>query len=88
MVWRSSISPLLLQLILISMSGLYISDLGKRSLEKDFMALIFGRPIAQHCIRISDDCENVLEVDTALAWKESGSSAGWSNEVAIEIVIR
>jgi len=52
------------------------------------MALIFGRPIARHCVKVSDTCENVLEIDTIRAWKESDSKASWSNEVAVEVVIR
>jgi hypothetical protein len=52
------------------------------------MALIFGRPIAKHCVKISDKCENILEIDTIRAWKESDSKATWSNEVAVEVVVR
>lgn len=68
--------------------AIYVSDLKERSIGDDFFALIFGRPIAAHCVKISDVCENVLEIDLIRAWEESGSSAGWSNEVAVEIVIR
>ena len=70
------------------LEGLYISDLKHRSLDDDVMALIFGRPIAKHSVKISDTCENVLEIDTIRAWKESDSKASWSNEVAVEVVIR
>lgn len=69
-------------------SGLYVSDLKKRSLKDDFIALIFGRPIPFHCVKINDVCDDVLEIDTVRAWKETNSNAGWSNEVAIEVVIR
>ncbi|PVI03319.1 glycoside hydrolase family 36 protein [Periconia macrospinosa] len=68
--------------------GLYISDLKQRSIEKDFMGVLFGRPIPAHCVSVSKDDENVLEIDTARAWKETDSKAGWSNEVAVEVVIR
>lgn len=68
--------------------GLYISDLKKRSLKDDFIALIFGRPISLHCVKVNEACENVLEIDTARAWKETDSQASWSNEVAVEVVIR
>lgn len=68
--------------------GVYISNLKDRNLDDDFMALIFGRPIAKHCVKISDTCENVLEIDTTRAWKESNSKASWSNEVAVEIIVR
>lgn len=68
--------------------GLYISDLKHRNLDDDIMAVIFGKPIARHCVKISDTCDNVLEIDTTRAWKESDSKASWSNEVAVEVVIR
>jgi hypothetical protein len=65
-----------------------VSDLKERNIEDDFFALIFGRPVAGHCVKVSDSDENVLEIDTIRAWKESDSKATWSNEVAIEVVIR
>ncbi|KAF2109244.1 raffinose synthase protein-like protein Sip1 [Lophiotrema nucula] len=68
--------------------GIYISDLKQRSLEDDVIALIFGRPFPQHCVKISDVNDNVLEIDTYRAWKETDSHAGWSNEIAVEVVIR
>ncbi|KAF2476544.1 raffinose synthase protein-like protein Sip1 [Lindgomyces ingoldianus] len=68
--------------------GLYISDLSKRSLKDDFMALISGKPIPAHCVKVNDVCDNVLEIDLARAWKETNSNAGWSNEVAVEVVVR
>ncbi|KAF2641683.1 raffinose synthase protein-like protein Sip1 [Massarina eburnea CBS 473.64] len=68
--------------------GLYISDLKERSIEKDFMAVVFGRPVPAHCVKVSTGNENVLEIDTVRAWKETDSQAGWSNEVAVEVVIR
>ncbi|KAF2786971.1 glycoside hydrolase family 36 protein [Melanomma pulvis-pyrius CBS 109.77] len=68
--------------------GLYISDLKKRSIEDDFFGLIFGRPIPLHCVKINEVCDNILEIDIARAWKETDSEAGWSNEVAVEVVIR
>jgi len=52
------------------------------------MALLFGRPIELHCVTVSSACKNVLEIDVARAWKESEQRAGWSNEVAIEVLIR
>ncbi|KAL6712570.1 hypothetical protein ACN47E_000447 [Coniothyrium glycines] len=68
--------------------GLYVSDLTKRDIDNDFFAVIFGRPISRECVRISTANENVLEIDTYRAWKETDSRAGWSNEVAVEVVIR
>ncbi|KAF2271031.1 glycoside hydrolase [Lojkania enalia] len=68
--------------------GLFISDLGKRSLKDDFLATIFGKPIPLDCVKVSNTCADVLEIDVARAWKETDSQAGWSNEVAVEVVIR
>ncbi|KAF2007168.1 glycoside hydrolase family 36 protein [Amniculicola lignicola CBS 123094] len=68
--------------------GLYVSDVKARNLEDDFFAMIFGKPVPFHCLKINDACENVLEIDLARAWEETGSKATWSNEVAIEIIIR
>ncbi|KAL1612977.1 hypothetical protein SLS60_001208 [Paraconiothyrium brasiliense] len=68
--------------------GIYISDLKKRSIKDDFMAVIFGRPISSECVKINDQCENILEIDTIRAWKETDQHAGWSNEVAVEVIIR
>ncbi|KAF1832731.1 glycoside hydrolase [Decorospora gaudefroyi] len=68
--------------------AIYVSDLPQRSIEKDFFAVLFGRPIPAHCVRVSKQCGNVLEIDTTRAWKETDSKASWSNEVAVEVVIR
>jgi len=68
--------------------GVYISDLKKRSIEDDFFALIFGRPVPLSCVKVSDANENVLEIDLTKAWKETDQHASWSNEVAVELVIR
>lgn len=50
--------------------------------------MLFGRPIPIDCVRVSEQCENVLEIDTIRAWKETDSKAGWSNEVVVEVLIR
>ncbi|KAH8710191.1 raffinose synthase protein-like protein Sip1 [Phaeosphaeriaceae sp. PMI808] len=68
--------------------GLYVSDLKQRSIEKDFFAVVFGSPVSAECVRVSEADENVLEIDVQRAWDESGQKASWSNEVAIEVVIR
>jgi hypothetical protein len=49
---------------------------------------IFGRPISTHCVKISAADENVLEIDLTRAWKETDQKASWSNEVAVELMIR
>jgi hypothetical protein len=57
--------------------GIYVSDLKQRNIEDDFFAVLFGRPIPTDCVKISDVCENVLEIDLAKAWKETDQNASW-----------
>jgi len=52
------------------------------------MAMLFGRPIPLDCVKVSATCEEVLEIDLRKAWEETGATAGWSNEVAVELIIR
>ncbi|KAF2030319.1 raffinose synthase protein-like protein Sip1 [Setomelanomma holmii] len=68
--------------------GVYISDLKDRSIKDDFFALIFGKPIASHCVKVSVTNENVLEIDLVRAWEETDQKSSWSNEVNVEVVIR
>lgn len=65
--------------------GLYVSELPSRSIDKDFMIMIFGRPIPVHCVRVNEVCDRLLEIDVERAWKENEERAGWSNEVSIEV---
>jgi hypothetical protein len=69
------------------MIGFYISDLPSRSIEDDFMATMFGRPIPLHCVKKSTMYENVLEIDTERAWAESDKKTNWSNEVHVELTM-
>ncbi|KAF2084466.1 glycoside hydrolase family 36 protein [Saccharata proteae CBS 121410] len=70
--------------------GIWISDLEHRSLEDDFLALMFGVPVSLEAVRKvgSGGGGGVLEIDLARAWRESDQRAGWSNEVAIEVFVR
>lgn len=70
------------------MTGVYISDLKKRNINDDFFAVLFGRPIPSDCVKVSAKDENVLEIDLTKAWKETDQKASWSNEVAVELIIR
>ncbi|KAK8195515.1 raffinose synthase protein-like protein Sip1 [Phyllosticta capitalensis] len=65
--------------------GIWIEDLEKMDIENRFIALIFGKPVAMHCVKVKN---SVLEIDLVRAWEESDQRAGWSNEVAIEVIIR
>lgn len=73
---------------MLTAQGVYISDLKKRSIEDDFFAVLFGRPVPADCVKTSKADENVLEIDLAKAWKETDQKASWSNEVAVELIIR
>lgn len=68
-------------------AGFYISDLETRSVENDFMALMFGSGIPLECVRKSMDFENVLEVDLEKAWALSDQKHSWSNEAHVELFI-
>lgn len=51
------------------------------------MGLMFGKPIPLDCVKKSEADPYVLEIDLETAWKESDQRAGWSNEVAVEVII-
>jgi hypothetical protein len=58
-------------------AGVYVSDLKDRSIEDDFFAVMFGRPIPSDCVKVSDVSENVLEIDLVKAWQETDQKASW-----------
>jgi hypothetical protein len=65
--------------------GVFVSDLEKRSVEQNFMVLIFGKPVPVETVKVSEDCKRVLAIDVEEAWKRSGQRADWSNEVSVEV---
>jgi hypothetical protein len=74
--------------------GLWLSDLSDRSIDNDFMVMIFGKPIPAHCVSkrsasnaVHKDAGGVLKIDVERAWKEMELQAGWSNEVAVEVFV-
>ena len=69
-------------------TGVYISNLSNRSIEDDFLGLLFGKGVGLHCVRKSPRDNNILEIDLKRAWEESDKKAGWSNEVNFELFIR
>lgn len=73
------------QIKALGVLGVWISELEAKSVEEDFMVLIYGKTIGEGCVRKRG---KVLEVDVEKAWKESGEEAGWSNEVSLEIFMR
>lgn len=67
-------------------SGIYISDLAKRSIEDTIMIMILGQGIPLHTVS-SDTSNAVLQVDIERAWDELELNGGWSNEVPVVIYI-
>ncbi|KAK3076746.1 hypothetical protein LTS18_012180 [Coniosporium uncinatum] len=66
--------------------GVYVSNLDNHTIGDHMMATISGKPVPLHCVKKSKTA-NVLEIDLARAWEETGSSAGWSNEVTMELFV-
>jgi hypothetical protein len=63
-----------------------VSNLRERSIEEDFFAVLFGRPIPSDCVKISDACEDVLELDLAKAWEETDQNASWRYVSTIKFI--
>lgn len=68
--------------------GVYISDLPNKSIEEDFMVMIYGKPIPVETVSKSQTSAQVLQIDVEKAWRDSGEDSGWSNEVSLEIFMR
>ena len=73
------------QLKALGTFGLWIGDLEARSVDENFMVTIFGKPIRASNARVDG---KVLLIDVASAWEESGETAGWTNEVPMEIFMQ
>lgn len=72
----------------LGLLGVYISELGSKTVEKNFMVTLMGEAIPAHTVRKEDKKENqaqVLEIDVLTAWKEMDLSSGWNNEVSVQI---
>ena len=74
--------------------GLWISDLEESSVGARIMVMIYKQPVPEHCVSTKEDKGGektdgggVLEIDVARAWNEMGFSAGWSNEVEVEVFV-
>ena len=66
--------------------GVYISSLGKKSVEDDVLVLVQGKVVPVHTVKIQEQSP-VLEVDVERAWDEMGLEAGWSNEVRVSVFV-
>lgn len=68
--------------------GIYVEGKQDRSVDDDMLILLFGKPIQRDCVVWEEVAGGgMLRVDVLKAWTESGESAGWSNEVSIEMFI-
>ncbi|PGH14700.1 hypothetical protein AJ79_02866 [Helicocarpus griseus UAMH5409] len=69
--------------------GIYVSDLGTRTVQEDFMVMLSGRAVPVHTVQLKSAPgavgQTVLAIDVAAAWKEMGLSSGWSNEVVVQV---
>jgi hypothetical protein len=72
-------------MVLIWLTGIYISTLPKMTIEGDFMATIQGQAIPPETVSVSEADKHVLQVDLEVAWKKMGLKAGWSNEVEVKV---
>jgi hypothetical protein len=68
-------------------SGIYISDLPARPIEKTFMITILGKVLPTHTVTVSNVDEHILEINVEKAWKELDLESGWSNEVEVKVYI-
>ncbi|KMU73335.1 raffinose synthase [Coccidioides immitis RMSCC 3703] len=65
--------------------GIYISDLGTRTVEDNFMVMISGRAVPVETIKVQGP--NLLSVDILTAWREMRLERGWSNEVVVQVLM-
>ena len=65
-------------------TGLYISGLSHRSIINDLFATISDRPIPIGAVSVQGD---VLSIDLARAWRETGLEPSWNNEVSVTVLI-
>ena len=82
--------------------GLWISDLGARTVEREFLVTIRDRIVPRERVgksavpedgdrenrKISKAGAGVLEIDVLGAWRDLGLEAGWGNEVTVTILMR
>lgn len=68
--------------------GVYISDLPNRTVDKNFMVMVFGQAVPRKTVwKEGGDDSTILAIDVLAAWKTMGLSAGWSNEVVVQIFV-
>lgn len=69
------------------LTGVYISDLPKRSFVDSLLITVLGQVVPVHTVSVSKVDSHVLEIDLEKAWKELNLESRWSNEVEVKIYI-
>ncbi|CAK7246039.1 MAG: hypothetical protein STHCBS139747_007661 [Sporothrix thermara] len=69
--------------------GLYVSGLadGRLTVKDNFLVTMRSQPIPAHCAAVSTQDPNVVEIDTARAWRELGFKPMMNNEVQLTVYI-
>lgn len=68
--------------------GIYFSNLDKKSIDRNFMVMVSGRAVPRKTVwKDGGDGAKVLAIDVLAAWKALGLSAGWSNEVVVQVYV-
>ncbi|CDM26666.1 Glycoside hydrolase, family 56, sperm surface protein PH20 [Penicillium roqueforti FM164] len=68
--------------------GIYFSDLQDRSIARNFMVMILGRPVPQNTVwKQGGENANVLAIDILAAWKSMKLDSGWSNEAFVQVFV-
>lgn len=82
--------------------GIWISNMGLRSIDDDFLITILGQVVPREKVTKrtlasegdsgdEDDAERdagLLEIDVLGAWKDMKLDSGWSNEVTVDVLIQ
>ncbi|KAL2004903.1 hypothetical protein VTN00DRAFT_3176 [Thermoascus crustaceus] len=68
--------------------GIYLSDLNRKTIDKNFMVTLSGRSVPRKTVwKERGDDSKVLAIDVLAAWKALGLSSGWSNEVVVQVFV-
>lgn len=68
--------------------GIWLKELPDLDFKESLFLQMSGQPVPLDYVKVSERDERVLEVDLEKFWKEGGFSEGWSNEVAVELLIK
>ncbi|KAI1951005.1 hypothetical protein LOZ57_001554 [Ophidiomyces ophidiicola] len=69
--------------------GIFISNIGAKTVDDNFMVLLSGRAVPAETVAIKDfGSSKVLSIDVLAAWRKLKLQPGWSNEVALQIFMK